>query len=1098
MKGEFKMKTKLMTTSIIALLLGLYPPCIASSWQVIYQTDFSSDPYWMTSRPTHYFWDPSDTTYYIDQENINYGGNYAVIETGYAGGSFRLQYDIQILSTNYAGGVSFGLYDPDLNSNNTGGYAEVHFVNEDCGNVVFLETKNKYDNHGGTVSISPQFVIGTWYRVLMEYDEGNKTLMVFITNRDNSATHAYMSISGVGPFASDMGLLGNSNIRDYTFQVLGAHCTAKIDNVTLSVAQGDTNEYEYSDYTWYEHNGHLYAITLKHSNWAQAEAWAKKVGGHLVQIDDVAELEWLSSTFKGHYAQSDPGNPWSSYVWIGLEYVGGDMRDRLSWQWSTGQLLTFDPPWWINPNNYKGIHVYLHTDTHPNPGTWLNYEVQDINPEAYPKGIIEIDEPECQDPHPYEPFSFAQISDTHMGYDNSREKLVAIINKLKNENIDFVVVTGDISDTGCPGNCYLDDPSSPEWCGTKCPGSYADFKVVMSRLYFDKGIITYTIPGNHDRRYYNPAYANVSPNDLLCYSWLLESSQGITALTHRDEFNHKGIKFVTLDTGDGNCSGSLIDDDIDFLKDLNPCIPKIILTHHPAVANPNDGGWQSDLGCEQVCIDDNNDNFDGHEDFIKYCENLANNVYMVLSGHTHNNKVYDKNRGIPTGYPLYIQTGSTLDGFARIISFASATSPPTVQLIQLAKEDYNYEAAKLLSPGNLHAYDSVGRHTGYDPGNGSEHGIPQSVYFSHYVNETEEGSMVSPEEVMICDPTDDYLWEVIGNEKATYDLEITSVTLGVETTFKAIDIPTSPGARHVYVVDWEALATGEDGVTLEIDSDGDGIFEKTVIADKYLTSQEFALQTKTVIDIKPDTLNLRNLGKLVTVYIELPEGFDVSNTDVSTLNLNDTVYALSKPVAVGDYDSDGIPDLMVKFDRQQVIGALASRTEMVTLTGCLSDGRLLAGIDFIRIIDGESIESTGLEVDLITPERFTADMKETGQTTDNDSIGNSGEDEFDIEQAVAFMLYEATEIVDEFGTENFDNEESTFKLSYSLDEVFKMLDEGMYIESLSLLENYILQRMDGCANIGHPDEDDWIMSIEGQALLYPRVVEAIELLESML
>jgi hypothetical protein len=40
--------------------------------------------------------------------------------------------------------------------------------------------------------------------------------------------------------------------------------------------------------------------------------------------------------------------------------------------------------------------------------------------------------------------------------------------------------------------------------------------------------------------------------------------------------------------------------------------------------------------------------------------------------------------------------------------------------------------------------------------------------------------------------------------------------------------------------------------------------------------------------------------------------------------------------------------------------------------------------------------------------------------------------------------------------------------------------------------------MDGYANIGKPDEDDCVMSFEGQTLLYPIVNETIELLESML
>ena len=90
------------------------------------------------------------------------------------------------------------------------------------------------------------------------------------------------------------------------------------------------------------------------------------------------------------------------------------------------------------------------------------------------------------------------------------------------------------------------------------------------------------------------------------------------------------------------------------------------------------------------------------------------------------------------------------------------------------------------------------------------------------------------------------------------------------------------------------------------------------------------------------------------------------------------------------------------------------------------------------------------------------------------------------------------EKIGKLGPASFHNEESAFELACAIDDVFTMLDEGMYFESLVLLENDILQRLDGCANTGQPDEDDWITSIEAQALLYPLVTETIELIENML
>jgi hypothetical protein len=87
------------------------------------------------------------------------------------------------------------------------------------------------------------------------------------------------------------------------------------------------------------------------------------------------------------------------------------------------------------------------------------------------------------------------------------------------------------------------------------------------------------------------------------------------------------------------------------------------------------------------------------------------------------------------------------------------------------------------------------------------------------------------------------------------------------------------------------------------------------------------------VDLKPDTLNLKSKGKWITCYIELPEDLDVENIDISTVMLNETVpVSLLEvpapepvPTEIGDYDSDGIPDLMVKFDRASLIEWLDAR-----------------------------------------------------------------------------------------------------------------------------------------------------------------------------
>lgn len=108
------------------------------------------------------------------------------------------------------------------------------------------------------------------------------------------------------------------------------------------------------------------------------------------------------------------------------------------------------------------------------------------------------------------------------------------------------------------------------------------------------------------------------------------------------------------------------------------------------------------------------------------------------------------------------------------------------------------------------------------------------------------------------------------------------------------------------------------------------------------------------IDINPDTLNLNSNGKWITCYIELPEGYDVEDIDVSTIWLNGQVQPESSPTGIGDCDDDGLTELMLKFDRTEVGEILEVGDEVdIIVTGDLNDtdGTSFAGIDTIRVIN---------------------------------------------------------------------------------------------------------------------------------------------------
>ncbi|MCK5563315.1 hypothetical protein KAI30_04000 [Candidatus Bathyarchaeota archaeon] len=104
------------------------------------------------------------------------------------------------------------------------------------------------------------------------------------------------------------------------------------------------------------------------------------------------------------------------------------------------------------------------------------------------------------------------------------------------------------------------------------------------------------------------------------------------------------------------------------------------------------------------------------------------------------------------------------------------------------------------------------------------------------------------------------------------------------------------------------------------------------------------------VEIYPETLSLHSLfGRWIKAYIELPEGYDVSDIEIPTVMLNDEVAAELRPTKIGDYDNDGISDLMVKFSRIDVMRSIFRVGEnTLTISGEL-DGFFFEGSDTIRV-----------------------------------------------------------------------------------------------------------------------------------------------------
>jgi hypothetical protein len=133
-----------------------------------------------------------------------------------------------------------------------------------------------------------------------------------------------------------------------------------------------------------------------------------------------------------------------------------------------------------------------------------------------------------------------------------------------------------------------------------------------------------------------------------------------------------------------------------------------------------------------------------------------------------------------------------------------------------------------MSPCELRIYDSQGRVTGFVNGQ-----IREEIPDSAVINGT----------VIILNPTSSYRYDVIGSDPGEYGLRLILTNKTGDFAFAATNIPTSSNTVHEYSVDWAALFQGEEGVTVKVDSNGDGVFEYTFTSDSELTRNEFLIQT---------------------------------------------------------------------------------------------------------------------------------------------------------------------------------------------------------------------------------------------------------------
>jgi hypothetical protein len=197
MKKKLSAIVLTVTLTLILLAIPVFaaesaPAPEAREKVIIYQSDFSSNPFWQTNNPTRYYWDAQKQKYHYFVQGGT--GGYSYIPVKYDNGPFTLEYDWYPVETDTDTAFRFGLGSPEMDVTRGTNILSV-FPNKKYGKLMGLqvitqsnnkvEVNSAHDSYGGP---TVNFADTQSYHVVVRFNDALRNCDIKVSYKDNQTT----------------------------------------------------------------------------------------------------------------------------------------------------------------------------------------------------------------------------------------------------------------------------------------------------------------------------------------------------------------------------------------------------------------------------------------------------------------------------------------------------------------------------------------------------------------------------------------------------------------------------------------------------------------------------------------------------------------------------------------------------------------------------------------------------------------------------------------------------------------------------------------------------------------------------------------------